>query len=108
MTTCHFAQRCIERGIRSVSPMDLLHALRRAYQEGDGDMIEHVMDDDLSGHPIYRFRVAEGRFYAPFTHDGWPMTVLTQRMIRNKKWARKKRKKPDQMTRNQHMRRARA
>lgn len=99
----HFERRWAERGVAGVCPTELTQELRRAFLAGD-DSIEFVMQD-AGDRLIYRFWVEGQRFYAPFSSDGWPLTVMDQAMLRDKKRARKFKRRVRSAT---HYRRASA
>ena len=81
----HFAQRCAERGINRTSSATLKADLARAVPLALGGcliaqrFVEHVIDAP-NGAGVWRFRVAEGVFYA-VVHLGFPRTVITQDML---------------------------
>lgn len=89
----HFHQRCAERGI-TACPSVLRDDLRRAVKMarlGDpvaSDYVERVPSPGEQSE-IYRFRVADGIFYAVVAQNGNPMTILTQSMYRGKRFAAK-------------------
>ena len=95
----HFARRCLERGIRSVPGDVLAAAIRAAVLAGDESKAEFVKHVDERA-DLYRFRVAEGVFYALVGRDAerWPRTVYTQRMKRKMDRALKSQKKRRSMT----------
>ena len=90
----HFAQRCRQRGIASVEAATLkrsLEAAARAAAAGDLralDVVEHVLDTH-TGAAVWRFRVAEGVFYALIGAEGHARTVITQDMLGRYKAARR-------------------
>lgn len=81
----HFAQRCAERGIRQTPAAVLKADLAQAVPQALGGclvaqrFVEHVVDAP-NGAGVWRFRVAEGVFYA-VVHLGHPRTVITQDML---------------------------
>lgn len=91
----HFARRCRERGITSTCPDQIARELRQAVAGGGTalEVAQRVMPCLRGGADIWRFRVREGIFYAVIGPDGNPRTILTQEMIRKKKWARKRQKR---------------
>ncbi len=85
----HFDQRCLERGIASIPGPILRANIERAIKGGRDDLVSFVMwaakDSD-----IWRFRVAEGFFYAVVDKAASACkTVLTQDML---KWHKRKRR----------------
>ena len=87
--TSHFAQRARERGITKTCPETLRNDLRKRIAAGD---LELVLTYREMRH--WRFHVDEGIFYALTSlSDCVPVTVYTQEMMRNKKWAAKMAKK---------------
>ena len=59
----HFDQRCQERGISSIPGKTLRQNIERAIAEGRDDLVELVFHIDTAC-SAWRFRVAEGVFYA--------------------------------------------
>lgn len=99
----HFSQRCAERGIVNTD-VDLLFAgITWAIQENRDDLVEKVLETKSTR--FWRFRCPDGIFYAVTALDnGRPMTVLTQEMMRRKKWGAKAargRKQPKKKPRRQ-------
>lgn len=89
----HFAARCRERGITETDPYVLADEIRQAVSMDGAGHMDRVMKTADGRGTIWRFSVPEGIFYAVVNNEGHPMTVLTQDMVRKKKWANKKRKK---------------
>lgn len=88
----HFNLRCRERGIVK-SDLDLLHrGLRWAIEQGRDDLCEMVLKyKDVR---YWRFRCPDGIFYAVTgENDNQPRTVVTQSILRKKKWAAKRNRK---------------
>lgn len=91
----HFARRCRERGITSTCPYQIARELKQAVSGGGTslEVAQKVMPCLTGDNDIWRFKVSEGIFYAVIGPEGGPRTVLTQEMIRKKKWARKRQKR---------------
>lgn len=88
----HFQERCRERGIEVADVDQLFVSLEIAIREKRFDVIDHVLRTDRSDY--YRFRCEDGIFYCVTrAESSRPLTVLTQPMMRKKKWAHKKRKR---------------
>ena len=93
MTAPHFTTRCQERGI-TACPNALFIDIKRAVKmarQGEpmaSDYLEKVPAPP-GEQEIYRFRCADGIFYAVIAPNGLPMTVLTQEMYRGKRFAAK-------------------
>ena len=87
--TKHFAQRARERGITETCPETLRNDLRDRIAAGDLELVLTYREMRY-----WRFHVYEGIFYTLTTLSGCtPITVYTQEMMRNKKWAAKMAKK---------------
>ena len=87
--TSHFSQRARERGITETCTETLWNDLRDRIAAGD---LEHVLTYRKMRY--WRFHVDEGIFYVLTSLNGCvPITVYTQDMMRNKKWAAKMAKK---------------
>ena len=89
----HFSQRCLERGITACpsalhSDLRLAVSMARNGEPVASNYIEKVQSPEGT-HEIYRFRCADGIFYAVVSANGNPMTVLTQDMYRGKRFAAK-------------------
>ena len=91
MAKTHFGQRCKERGIASIEGDFLGKAIQYAI-ETESEKVEFVMGLS-SGNKIFRFQIAEGRFYAIVSPFGRPITLYTQEMMRSLKYGRKARKR---------------
>lgn len=95
----HFEERCRERGIVNTNIADLFKGLQWAIRSKRWDLVEKVAEGN--GSKYWRFKCPDGIFYA-VTPKGKhaPVTVFTQEMMRQKKWAikaergRKKSSKP--------------
>lgn len=86
----HFNQRCRERGIVTTDLAKLHAGLRWAIQNGRQDLVRFVMT--LEDVDYWRFSCPDGLFYCLTKHGhSNPMTVMTQEMMRHKKWVRKHR-----------------
>jgi hypothetical protein len=84
----HFSQRCVERGIVSTDTDMLFAGIKWAVEEGRDDLVEKVLETEEAR--FFRFRCPDGIFYAVTPLDsGRAMTVLTQDMMRRKKWGAK-------------------
>jgi hypothetical protein len=85
----HFAKRCRERGLGGVDTNALWHDLLRAIEAGHLDLAHRSHKGRY-----WRFFANGGTFYAVTGLDDCrPRTVITQDMLRNKKWAHKQRKR---------------
>ena len=96
----HFTRRCRQRGITKTDPHAVMSAIQvewRKLKAGEAAEIEPVMPGKVKdGEPthFYRFKVAEGYFYALMCEvNGFPLTVYSQREMRLAKESRKKRKR---------------
>lgn len=83
----HPARRAIERGIRSVDPTMMVRAIEWeiSHRPDTSELVERVMRDrkeDGREVTFWRFRVAEGLFYAVVSDRGTVITILTQEMMR--------------------------
>lgn len=83
----HFAIRARERGILTVDGEILKAAIEAALRDPEQTMLDKVCVS-VGGGVIYRFFVPDGVFYA-VVRNGVAATVLTQAMVRKKKWALK-------------------
>lgn len=84
----HFCQRCSERGITQTDTRLLQRGIAWAIVNKRDDLVERVMN--LRDGVFWRFRCPDGIFYAVTQQDDpWPRTVLTQAMMRKKKFARR-------------------
>ena len=88
----HFNQRCAERGITTTDADALYDALVLAVAGQRDDLAEFVMRSEDGEGEFWRFRCADGIFYA-LIKGGRPVTIYTQRMINSVKWKRKAKKK---------------
>lgn len=88
----HFEQRCLERGITRTDPAQLRDAISWAIAAKRDDLVDRMMT--TADGVFWRFRCPDGIFYTVTGHGSdTPKTVLTQDMMRNKKWARKQQKR---------------
>ena len=76
----HFDQRCQERGISSIPGKTLRQNIERAIAEGRDDLVELVFHIDTAC-SAWRFRVAEGVFYAICGRHSKPCITLYHREI---------------------------
>jgi hypothetical protein len=95
MNETHFNARCRERGITSTDPDLIFRGIKWAIERGRDDLCKMVMRTKAGR--FWRFRCPEGIYYVVTgENDTNPRTVLTQDMMRNKKYAKKKAKKGQQ------------
>ena len=87
----HFKEQALARGITETDLDDLCEELIGAIKRKDPEYIEFVMHGD-AGVDYYRFRVEEGLFYALVGRGNNLVSIYTQEMVRQKKWAAKKKK----------------
>ena len=93
--SCHFAQRCKERGVPTEDPLELKRMLEWWIDSGMDEFAQFVTATHKAR--FWRFRVNGCIFYAATgLEDSIPRTVYTQRMMRQVKDAKKdwKRGKP--------------
>lgn len=92
MSSSHFNQRCRERGITTTDLDTLLYGICWAVEKGRDDICEKVLT--YRDGRYWRFRCPDGVFYAVTgLKDPRPRTVITQEMLRKKKWAKKQSRK---------------
>ncbi len=93
--TTHFEQRCIDRISVSMDADDLFKLIIAEVSADQSDIVEHVMDDPERASRFYRVMIeGEDVFYAVVgMNDARPRTLLTQSMMRSKKWGIRKCKK---------------
>lgn len=90
-TQPHFNRRCRERGIVTADADELFHRLVSAIKSFD-PFVDFVMT--YNGGRYWRFHCEDGIFYTVTgITDPFPRTILTQSMIRQKKWAHKAKKR---------------
>jgi hypothetical protein len=90
----HFAQRCKERGVNVDDPDMLAAGIRWAIENERDDLVQHVMTTHEGR--FWRFAVPCGTIHYTLTglHDAFPRTIITPEILRNKKWARKRKMAP--------------
>lgn len=76
----HFGKRAQERGISSVPGDVLALAIAEAVRRGRDDLVARLYATH-EGTILYRFRVAEGLFYAIVSPHGRPVTCYDQAMF---------------------------
>lgn len=87
----HFNQRCLERGITKTDPNQLFTSIKHAIENNTG-LVDKVLVRPNGTY--WRFRCEDGIFYAiTGNSDPRPRTVITQQMMRSKKWAHKQEKR---------------
>jgi hypothetical protein len=89
MMDTHFQNRCRERGIVSTDLDLLFQGISWAIDNARDDLVEMVLKTKKAR--FWRFRCPDGIFYAvTCLRNGRPQTVLTQAMMRKKKFAARK------------------
>ena len=90
MASNHFRRRWAARGLTHVGGSAVEDQIVEQHANGE---LDRVMRGQKPGEYVYRFFVDGVPFYAPFSSNGHPKTVMTHEMFKVKRRAMKSRKK---------------
>lgn len=90
----HFCQRLIEATGYQGDPKLVQSNIRQAILNNNDDLVAPMFSND-DGTTIYRFRLpGHGILYTVAGKNGWPRTVMDKKMLKNRKFVRKRKNKP--------------